>query len=194
MISLSKEVIYARVRLFSSYLAGKRSDTLEGYDRVATDDLDIPLLEYIATQRAAELAARLGPVVVEKYDCEGTLIKFKLRNLRSVGISAESDNSNLLQDAENEVGSAALKSDSADGAIDIGLIYNLMESHIIAASIADWLRIVGYEPADGSGDIMREAASTSEEKLEALKSILTTRRDTDNPRHVIARSRKLPAI
>ncbi|MDE5842502.1 MAG: hypothetical protein K2H35_02050 [Muribaculaceae bacterium] len=78
-IGLSKKVIFDKIGLFTSYLAGKRSDDYAAFDRVATFDTDIPVLDYASDDAAAFLAAELGEMVND-FKIEGDVIRYIMRN------------------------------------------------------------------------------------------------------------------
>lgn len=161
--AVSKSVVFDKVKLFTSYLAGKRAEDAVAYDRVAAIEPDVPLINYIMEECASFLLASL--------------------NDSGASISADADiiRLTLTNPLKNEVP-------------DQTLVYNLIESYIIAGTITEWLRIAGYEFSAGPESALKNARSVAESKLKLLREALTPP-GPDLPVHKsIASPRKYPPI
>lgn len=147
-IGLSKHIIFDKIGLFSSYLAGKRSEDYVGYDKVAVQSADLPVLDYIVEDAASLLAAEIGDKVAE-FKIEGDVMRYVLRN-PFYGLEA-----------------------SAGGMPERGWLLNVMESYLVAATIIRWLQIVGYEFGEGTKQALVSAAEVAATKLKLLQGALT---------------------
>lgn len=78
-LGVSKKVIFDKIGLFTSYLAGKRTENYVDYDRIAVHDLDIRILDYMAEDAASQLAANLGSAIAN-FDVDGDIMRFVVRN------------------------------------------------------------------------------------------------------------------
>lgn len=56
---------------------------------------------------------------------------------------------------------------------DQRIIYKLIESYIVAVTIVDWLRIVGYDFSEGAASAMKSAETVAANKLSLLLMALT---------------------
>lgn len=161
--ALSKNVVFDKVRLFTSYLAGKRAEDAVAYDRVAAIELDMPLLNYVMEECASILIASL--------------------NDSGASISTDADIIRLT-----------LTNPLENGVPNQTLIYNLIESYIIALTITEWLRITGYEFNAGPESALKNADSVAQSKLSLLREALTPPADAPRLHNPIASPRKYPPI
>ncbi|MDE6272342.1 MAG: hypothetical protein K2M31_04980 [Muribaculaceae bacterium] len=159
IFALSKSAIFDKIRLFTSYLAGKRASDAVGYDRIAAIEIDIPLLSLIVGDAAAFLAAKLGDRMVAM-EIDSDIISFRLKNPKG----------------EQKV------------------IFNLMESYVVAKTIVEWLRIVDYDFAGGPVSAMKSAEEAAESKLKLLQEALSDLPEPSRTHASKASPRRLPPI
>lgn len=168
VISVSKKIIFDRIRLFTSYLAGKRSENPLDYDRVAAIGLDLPLLGHIADDAATSLASNLVKMV-NSFRIEDDVLRFEL--ISPLGAASE-----------------------GSGGIDTTLIYNLMESFILSETIMRWLTIVGYDFSDSGVSIRKSAEEVAASKLALLQAALDPGGLSTRKRVLKASSRRVPPM
>ena len=189
-LGLSKKVIFDKIGLFTSYLAGKRSEDYAEYDRIAVDDSDIPLLDYASDDAASLLAGELGGVVA-RFEIEGDVIRYVLKN-PYYGVVENPEGVEATGRA-----SGAATDEKPSGMPDCGLMLRLMESYIVAETIIRWLRIAGYEFGEGTKQALTSAGEVAAAKMKLLRGALTPPANepvSEGPKVVKARRRRLPPL
>ncbi len=157
--ALSKSAIFDKIKLFTSYLAGKRAEDPVAYDRVAAIELDIPLLTFIIDDVSTYLAAGLGDRVAS-LETDADIVKFRMRN----------------------------------PAGDQKIIYNLLESYVVAKTIVEWLTIVGYEFESGAVSALKSAGEVASSKLTLLREALADLPEEVRAHATKASPRRVPPI
>ena len=191
--ALSKNVIFDQIGLFTSYLSGKRAVDASEYAKVASLEPDRPLLVIIAEGAAARLAAELGEMLAS-FEVDGDIIRYVLRN--PVFESPEGESPATAAINPTKVDSSKTVSDSTIVAAepDHSVIYRLLESYVMAATIVDWLRIVDYEFAEGPTSALKSAESMATSKLTLLRSVLTPAPVVPRPHKTKASPRRISPI
>ncbi|MDE6330959.1 MAG: hypothetical protein K2L83_09665 [Muribaculaceae bacterium] len=166
--SLSKNEIFNRIRLYTSYLAGKRAETAVDYDRIAAIEPDRPLLDLLMEDSASDMALRLADRV-ESFTVEGDVMRLRVINpLEAIG-----------------------------GTPDLDLLYRTLHTHVVADTIFRWLTVAGFDFPDGAVTARKATSDTASERMESLATLLkpveppTTADPTPGRR---ARSRRVPPI
>ncbi len=169
-VSVSKTIIFNKIRLFTSYLAGKRAAGALEYDRVAAIELDIPLLTFIAEDVASDLASRLANRL-DSFSIEDDVIRFV-----------------LVRPSNAAYGPTPPYTEG------VTLVYNLIESCILAGTILNWLKIAGYKFTEGDASLRRSAEEVLESKRAGLLAALDPDGRLDRKRILIAAPRRISPI
>ena len=111
-------------------------------------------------------------------------------------VNFEFVNKVVIPELHYKVDSSKTVSDSTIAAAepDHSVIYRLLESYVMAATIVDWLRIVGYEFAEGPTSALKSAESMATTKLTLLRSALTPAPVVPRPHKTKASPRRISPI
>lgn len=171
--ALSKKEIFGKIKLYTSYIAGKRAENALQYDRVAAIELDVPLFDILMEDAATELASLL-PRYVETLVIEGDILRFSVRN-PGFGLDLP-------------------ESPGGEHVLDAPLVLKTMESYVTAETILRWLRIIGYDFPDGVTSALKSADAVAKAKVAALTAMFTPPEPKSRPHVDKASPRRVPPI
>lgn len=150
--ALSFDDIFKNIKLYTSYLAGKRAQTALSYDRVAAINLDRPLFDVIIEDSVTNLALTLGSRVAS-LTIDGDIIRFTIQNpLWLIDLT---------------------RFDTPPNPVDQQTLLRIFRSYVTSDTIRRWLTITGLDIPDGITTACATATELSTLKLESLQLLLT---------------------